>query len=94
MQLKDPDYVDMLLDCAKEISDATGDDTQYQLWKKEYRKSKREKQIEEEMVKEVKQPIRKTLPLPKEAYADAKPNKPCPCGSGKKFKVCCGKLLK
>lgn len=31
------------------------------------------------------------LPLDISAYTDAKPNQPCPCGSGKKFKACCKK---
>lgn len=33
------------------------------------------------------QPIRKTGP-------DIKPNDPCPCGSGKKFKKCCGAIAR
>jgi preprotein translocase subunit SecA len=33
------------------------------------------------------QPIRKTGP-------DIKPNDPCPCGSGKKYKKCCGAIAK
>jgi len=35
-------------------------------------------------------PLVKGASTQKTAAAKVKPNDPCPCGSGKKFKKCCG----
>ena len=45
-----------------------------------------QKAIESSQVGEKKEPIRRTSPK-------IRPNDPCPCGSGKKYKKCCGKNI-
>lgn len=81
---KDSDMVELYLDTAKSIADEIGNQEFYLEMKEKYEKPKK-----------VYPPIRKIsgLPLALEAYEDAKPNKPCPCGSGKKFKACCLKIM-
>ncbi|MFR6489287.1 MAG: SEC-C metal-binding domain-containing protein [Clostridium sp.] len=84
LQLEDIEYTDLFLEIAQEIAQLTKDDASYREWKAQYGKKRA-------ALKRMQASI---LPLPREAYQDAKPNKPCPCGSGKKFKACCGKLIK
>lgn len=76
------------MDIARDIAEQTGDDSAYVQWKKQYGKRDTYKQnLTDTRVNKVQ------LPLDTSAYTDAKPNKPCPCGSGKKFKACCKKIL-
>jgi preprotein translocase subunit SecA len=55
-----------------------------------HEKERREKEYKKQLPGEDEEP----LPPPAEPIqAGKKPNRndPCPCGSGKKFKLCCGK---
>lgn len=86
LQLQDSFFQEMFLDIARDIAEQTGDDSAYVQWKKQYGKRDTYKQnLTDTRVNKVQ------LPLDTSAYTDAKPNKPCPCGSGKKFKACCKK---
>ena len=88
LQLQDSFFQEMFLDIARDIAEQTGDDSAYVQWKKQYGKRDTYKQnLTDTRVNKVQ------LPLDTSAYTDAKPNKPCPCGSGKKFKACCKKIL-
>ena len=88
LQLQDSFFQEMFLDIARDIAEQTGDDSAYVQWKKQYGKRDTYKQnLTDTQVNKVQ------LPLDTSAYTDAKPNKPCPCGSGKKFKACCKKIL-
>lgn len=88
LQLQDSFFQEMFLDIARDIAEQTGDDSAYVQWKKQYGKKNINKQN-----LTVTQGNKIQLPLDISAYTDAKPNKPCPCGSGKKFKACCKKIL-
>ena len=45
---------------------------------------------DDEPLKEIYEEVKNTVPLPGEKPKVGR-NEPCPCGSGKKFKKCCGK---
>lgn len=72
-------YLDLAKKCCKEIKD----DSKYIAWKEQYKPQSFKKSA-----KKVN-----ALPIDVALYDGAKPNKPCPCGSGKKFKSCCAKKI-
>ena len=87
LELQDSSTTFMYLSVAQSIAKEQGDMVYYDDLVKRY-------QPKDEKVTQVHVPFKKEgLPLAIEAYQDAKPNKPCPCGSGKKFKACCKKII-
>ena len=48
-------------------------------------------QKKSDIVSEANEELSKEKPKPKRAGPKVGRNDPCPCGSGKKYKVCCGK---
>ena len=47
--------------------------------------------IKREQVAKPIEPAGDTKPKPKRVTGKVGPNDPCPCGSGKKYKKCCGR---
>lgn len=83
LKLSDQSYLDMYLELAKDCCKAIKDDSKYNAWKEQYKPQSTNRSIRSA----------KSSSLDLTLYEDAKPNKPCPCGSGKKFKSCCAKRI-
>lgn len=91
LQLQDSFFQEMFLDIARDIAEQTEDNSAYIQWKKQY--GKPQMNTQKQNLKIGASGSKTHLPLDIAAYQDAKPNKPCPCNSGKKFKACCKKIL-
>ncbi len=68
--------------------DAINKDTTIYLLKAEIRQNLERKQVEKKLVNSGEEKTQKTI---KNSSKKVGRNEPCPCGSGKKYKQCCGK---